>query len=135
MNGLEALAITSAGAVAGAVSAVVGSGSLVTFPTLVALGYPSVTANVSNTVGLVPGSMSGRTGAGRELRGPWRRCAIRAAGAAPRALLGGILLLELPSSVFDAVAPILILLACVRMGLRPAPGGHGAGRNRMGLGV
>jgi uncharacterized membrane protein YfcA len=135
MNGLEALAITGAGAVAGAVNAVVGSGSLVTFPTLVALGYPSVTANVSNTVGLVPGSISGAIGYRRELRGQWRRCAILGVGTAAGALLGGILLLELPSSVFDAVVPILILLACALMALRPAPSGHGAGRNRIGLGL
>ena len=135
MNGLEALAITGAGAVAGAVNAVVGSGSLVTFPTLVALGYPSVTANVSNTIGLVPGSISGAIGYRRELRGQWRRCAILGAGTASGALVGGILLLELPSSVFDAVVPLLILLACVLMALRPAPAGQGAGRNRVGLGI
>jgi uncharacterized membrane protein YfcA len=135
MNGLEALAITGAGAVAGAVNAVVGSGSLVTFPTLVALGYPSVTANVSNTVGLVPGSISGAIGYRRELRGQWRRCAILGAGTATGALLGGVLLLELPSSVFDAVVPVLILLACALMAIRPAPRVEGVGRDRIVLGV
>lgn len=135
MNGLEALAITGAGAVAGAVNTVVGSGSLVTFPTLVALGYPPVTANVSNTVGLVPGGISGAIGYRRELRGQWRRCAILGCGTAVGAVIGGVLLLQLPSAVFDAVVPILILLACVLMALRPAPAGHGAGRNRIALGV
>ena len=135
MDPLEALAITGAGAVAGAVNAVVGSGSLVTFPTLVALGYPSVTANVSNTVGLVPGSISGAIAYRRELKGQLRRCLTLGAGTATGALLGGILLLELPTSVFDAVVPILILLACVLMAVRPAPTGHGAGRNRLALGV
>jgi uncharacterized membrane protein YfcA len=136
MTGLEALAITSAGAVAGAVNAVVGSGSLVTFPTLVALGYPPVTANVSNTVGLVPGSVSGAIGYRRELRGQWRRCAILGCGTAIGAVIGGVLLLELPSSVFDAVVPVLILLACGLMLLRPAPAPHGGPRrDRMALGV
>jgi uncharacterized membrane protein YfcA len=135
MNGLEVLAITGAGAVAGAVNAVVGSGSLVTFPTLVALGYPSVTANVSNTVGLVPGSISGAIGYRRELRGQWRRCAILGVGTTAGAVIGGVLLLELPSAVFDAVVPILILLACALMALRPAPSPHGGARNRVALGV
>jgi uncharacterized membrane protein YfcA len=135
MNGLEALAITGAGAVAGAVNAVVGSGSLVTFPTLVALGYPPVTANVSNTVGLVPGSISGAIGYRRELQGQWRRCAILGVGTAVGAVIGGVLLLQLPSAVFDTVVPLLILLACALMALRPAPAGHGKGRNRLALGV
>jgi uncharacterized membrane protein YfcA len=135
MTGLEALAITGAGAVAGAVNTVVGSGSLVTFPTLVALGYPPVTANVSNTIGLVPGSASGAIGYRRELRGQWRRCAILGVGTALGAITGGVLLLELPSSVFDAVVPVLILLACALMALRPAPKADGAGRNRVAVGV
>jgi uncharacterized membrane protein YfcA len=136
MTGLEALAITSAGAVAGAVNAVVGSGSLVTFPTLVALGYPPVIANVSNTVGLVPGSVSGAIGYRRELRGQWRRCAILGCGTAVGAVIGGVLLLNLPSSVFDAVVPVLILLACGLMLLRPAPAELGGPRReRLALGV
>jgi uncharacterized membrane protein YfcA len=135
MTVLEALAILVAGALAGGVNAVVGSGSLITFPTLVALGYPPVTANVSNTVGLVPGGISGAIGYRRELSGQWRRVAILAVGTATGALLGGILLLELPESVFDAVVPVLIVLACALMALRPAPRAEGAGRNRVALGV
>jgi uncharacterized membrane protein YfcA len=129
----EALAITAAGFTAGGINAVVGSGSLVTFPTLVALGYPSVTANVSNTVGLVPGGASGIVGYRRELSGQWRRAALLAAGTTAGALLGGVLLLSLPSRVFDAVVPVLILLACGLMAVRPAPRAHGAGADRVGL--
>jgi uncharacterized membrane protein YfcA len=132
---LEAIAVTAAGFAAGGVNAIVGSGSLITFPVLLAVGYPSVVANVSNTVGLVPGGISGVIGYRRELRGQWRRVAILAGGTATGALIGGILLLELPASVFDAVVPVLILLACALMALRPAPRGDGAGRNRMLLGV
>jgi uncharacterized protein len=127
MTGLEALAITAAGALAGAVNTVVGSGSLVTFPTLLAVGYAPVTANVSNTVGLVPGGVSGMVGYRRELRGQWRRCAILGCGTTAGALAGGILLLALPGSVFDAVVPLLILLAVALMAIRPAPEGSHRG--------
>src|SRR5215469_9575812 len=65
----EALAILGAGIVAGALNAVVGSGSLITFPTLLAFGFPPVVANVSNNVGLVPGNFSGAFGYRRELAG------------------------------------------------------------------
>jgi uncharacterized protein len=127
MTGLEALAITAAGALAGAVNTVVGSGSLVTFPTLLAVGYAPVTANVSNTVGLVPGGVSAMVGYRRELRGQWRRCAILGCGTTAGALAGGILLLELPGAVFDAVVPVLILLAVALMAIRPAPEGRHRG--------
>jgi len=80
---LEAIAVTAAGFAAGGVNAIVGSGSLITFPVLLAVGYPSVVANVSNTVGLVPGGISGVIGYRRELRGQWRRASILACGTAP----------------------------------------------------
>jgi uncharacterized membrane protein YfcA len=121
MTVLEALAVVVAGAVAGGVNAVVGSGSLVTFPTLLAVGYAPVTANVSNSIGLVPGGVSGALGYRAELRGQGRRSAILAVGTTVGALIGGVLLLELPGEVFDAVVPILILLAVVLMALRPSP--------------
>jgi uncharacterized membrane protein YfcA len=134
MTGLEALAIAAAGAVAGAVNTVVGSGSLVTFPTLLAVGYSPVVANVSNSVGLVPGSVSGMVGYRRELRGQWRRCAILGVGTTAGAVIGGILLLELPDAVFDAVVPALILLAVALLALRPSPEIHHDG-DRTGAGV
>jgi uncharacterized protein len=125
----EALAVLAAGATAGFVNTIVGSGSLVTFPVLLAVGYPSVTANVSNTVGLVPGGVSGVIGYRRELRGQGRRAATLGTGTTLGALTGATLLLALPSSVFDAVVPALILLACALMAVRPKP--HAAAmRNR-----
>ena len=124
------LAVAGAGVVAGAVNAVVGSGSLVTFPTLLAVGYPAVTANVSNTVGLVFGSISGAWGYRRELRGQWRRVLTLGAGSAVGALVGGILLLSLPDDVFDAVVPLLILLAVALMAFKPTPK-HGAERDHI----
>ena len=117
----EALAILAAGFAAGGINTVVGSGSLVTFPVLVALGYGSVTANVSNSIGLVPGGVSGVVGYRRELYGQWGRTAILSVGTTIGALGGGVLLLALPSSVFDKVVPLLILLAVVLMAIRPAP--------------
>ena len=83
----EAVALLAAGAVAGSINAVVGSGTLVTFPTLLAFGYPPVLANVSNNIGLVPGSVSGAWAYRRELAGQRPRV-MRLAGAS---VTGGII--------------------------------------------
>jgi uncharacterized membrane protein YfcA len=120
----QAIAVTAAGFAAGGVNTIVGSGSLVTFPTLLAVGYPSVVANVSNSVGLVPGGVSGAIGYRRELEGQQRRSLILGTGTTAGALLGGILLLTLPSSVFDAVVPALILLAVALMAFKRTPAQH-----------
>jgi uncharacterized protein len=129
MTVLQALAIVGAGAVAGGVNTVVGSGSLITFPTLLAVGYAPVTANVSNSIGLVPGGVSGSIGYRAELRGQGRRTAILGIGTTIGAVIGGVLLLTLPSSVFDAVVPALILLAVALMAFRPTPKQHEGGNN------
>jgi uncharacterized membrane protein YfcA len=121
---LEAIAVLAAGFAAGGVNAIVGSGSLITFPVLLAVGYPSVVANVSNTVGLVPGGVSGMIGYRRELEGQRRRALTLACGTSAGALLGGILLLELPEAVFESVVPILILLAVVLMAIKRTPSVH-----------
>ena len=134
MNLLDGVAITAAGFAAGGVNTIVGSGSLVTFPTLLAVGYPSVTANVSNTVGLVFGGVSGVYGYREELKGQRNRALKLACGTTTGALLGGVLLLTLPSSVFDAIVPALILLACVLMAIPRTPGGHAA-TDRTGAGI
>ncbi|MEY2448789.1 MAG: uncharacterized protein QOH79_2265 [Acidimicrobiaceae bacterium] len=119
MNGFEAAAITAAGMAAGGVNAVIGSGSLITFPTLLAFGYAPVTANVSNNIGLVPGSVTGAIGFRRELRGQGRRARTLALGSGLGGLTGAVLLLTLPSNVFDAIVPALVLTACVLMVLQP----------------
>jgi uncharacterized membrane protein YfcA len=108
---LHPLIILAVGVVAGMVNAIVGSGSLLTFPTLLALGYPAVLANVTNNVGLLGGSISGAVGYRRELVGQWRRVSLLLVPAISGGLLGAILLLALPSSVFEDVVPILILVA------------------------
>jgi hypothetical protein len=132
MTVFEALAVLVAGTVAGGVNTVVGSGSLITFPTLVAVGYTPVTANVSNCIGLVPGGVSGSIGYRKELRGQGRRTAIMSVGTTVGAVIGAVLLLELPSSVFDAVVPVLILLAVGLMAFRPSPKQHEEGNNLVG---
>jgi uncharacterized membrane protein YfcA len=118
---LEALAVLAAGFAAGGINAIVGSGSLVTFPVLLAVGYPPVVANVSNTVGLVLGNVSAVWGYRRELAGQRNRCLLLGSGTALGAGLGGALLLILPEGVFEAVVPVLILFACGLMILRPSP--------------
>ncbi|MGH8775526.1 MAG: sulfite exporter TauE/SafE family protein [Jiangellaceae bacterium] len=119
MSLLEAGAVVLAGLGAGTINAVVGSGSLITFPTLLAVGLPPVVANVSNTVGLVPGGVSGAWGYRRELTG--QRSRLRRLGSATvsGAVVGALLLLVLPEEVFAAVVPALILLACVMVVLQP----------------
>lgn len=121
MSAIEVAAVLLAGLAAGAINAIVGSGSLVTFPVLLAVGFPSVTANVSNTVGLVFGNVSAVWGYRRELRGQGRRVLLMGTGTAAGAATGAALLLVLPEGVFEAVVPLLILLACVLMVRRPAP--------------
>jgi uncharacterized membrane protein YfcA len=118
---VEIAVVLLAGIVAGGINAVVGSGSLVTFPVLLAVGFPTVTANVSNTVGLVFGNVSAVWGYRRELRGQGRRVALLGVWTSLGAATGGALLLVLPEGVFDAVVPALILLACLLMARRPAP--------------
>lgn len=116
----EALAIAAAGFAAGTINTVVGSGTLITFPVLLAFGYPPVTANVSNNVGLVPGSVSGAIGYRRELEGQ-RAQALRLGIAS---VLGGItgaaLLLSLPPSAFEAIVPVFIAIALVLVVVQPS---------------
>ncbi|MCU1499447.1 MAG: putative permease [Acidimicrobiales bacterium] len=119
MNGFEALAVVAAGMGAGGINAVIGSGSLISFPTLLAVGYAPVTANVSNNIGLVPGAISGAYGYRRELRGQGRRARTLAIGSGLGGLCGAALLLTLPSEVFDTIVPVLVLGACVLMALQP----------------
>src|SRR3954452_23843147 len=98
MDVLEALALLAAGLFAGAINAVVGSGSLVTFPTLLAFGYAPVLANVTNNIGVLPGSVSGAWAYRRELAGRRARVSRLAGASVVGGLIGAIALLELPAS-------------------------------------
>jgi uncharacterized membrane protein YfcA len=116
---LEAVAILLAGVAAGTINPVVGSGTLITFPTLLAFGIPPVTANVSNTIGLVPGSISGAIGYRRELVGQRSRVLRLSVASLVGGLTGAVLLLVLPDDAFAAIVPVLILLGCVLVVLQP----------------
>ena len=119
MSPWEIVAILLAGMAAGTINTVVGSGTLITFPTLLAFGIPPVTANVSNTIGLVPGSLSGAIGYRRELAGQRTRVIRLTSGSLIGGIAGALLLLWLPSSAFDAIVPVLIVLGCVLVVLGP----------------
>jgi uncharacterized membrane protein YfcA len=119
VNGVDALVIFLAGMGAGTINTVVGSGSLITFPTLIALGYPPVLANVSNNIGLVPGALSGVYGYRRELVGQRDRLLRLLQASLVGALIGAILLLTLPSEVFDRVVIVLIVIALTLVVLGP----------------
>jgi uncharacterized protein len=105
---LEAIAIGLAGLAAGTINTVVGSGTLITFPTLLAFGVPPVTANVSNNIGLVPGSVSGVIGYRRELEGQRPRILRIGVASLFGGLLGAVLLLVLPDGAFSAIVPVLV---------------------------
>jgi uncharacterized membrane protein YfcA len=107
----QALLVLAAGVGAGTINTVVGSGTLITFPTLLAVGLPPVTANVSNTVGLFPGSFVGAYGYRRELDGQGRRAAVLGSASTLGGIAGAVLLLELPARAFKAIVPVLIILA------------------------
>lgn len=111
--------VFAAGVAAGTVNTVVGSGSLITFPALLAAGYPPLVANQSNCLGLVPGSVSGAVGYRRELAGQGARLRRFGAASLSGGVVGAILLLTLPEAVFDGVVPVLVLVACVLVAVQP----------------
>jgi uncharacterized membrane protein YfcA len=119
VTGLEMLAVLLAGTAAGAVNAIVGSGTLITFPVLLAVGYPPVLANVTNTVGLTPGSISGAVGYRSELTGQRARLVSLGVASVLGGLTGAILLLTLPPGAFRAIVPVLIGISLVLVVLQP----------------
>lgn len=115
---LEAVAILGAGLAAGTINTIVGSGSLITFPILLAFGYAPLDANVSNTVGLVPGSLSGAFGYRRELVGQGQRALWLGISSGAGGLTGALLLLAFPGA-FAAIVPVLIGVALVLVAAGP----------------
>jgi uncharacterized membrane protein YfcA len=116
---LQMVAVLLAGMAAGTINVVVGSGTLMTFPTLLAFGVPPVTANVSNTIGLVPGVASGVVGYRRELRGQRARSIRLGSASIAGGIVGALLLLSLPDDAFSAIVPALILLGLLLVVLQP----------------
>jgi uncharacterized membrane protein YfcA len=119
VSALHAVGILAAGMAAGAINAVVGSGTLVTFPVLLAFGYPPIVANVSNTIGLIPGSAAGAVGYRRELVGQRERALRLGVLTVVGAIGGGILLLELPASAFKKIVAVFIVLALALIVIQP----------------
>jgi uncharacterized membrane protein YfcA len=142
ISALGALAIAAAGVAAGTINAIVGSGSLITFPTLVALGFSPLVSNVSNNIGVVFGNVSGVYGYRRELVGQAPRLRNLLPYSAAGGLTGAALLLVRPSS-FHAIVPWLVILAVVLVIIQPrvakalAARGprHATGGNALRIGV
>jgi uncharacterized membrane protein YfcA len=116
---LHALAIFGAGMAAGTINTVVGSGTLITFPVLLGFGYSPVVANVSNTIGLVPGSASGAFGYRQELTGQRGRAIPLATASVLGGCVGAALLLSLPGSAFKAIVPVFIAIALILIVVQP----------------
>jgi hypothetical protein len=133
----QIIAIAIAGVGAGTINTVVGSGTLITFPVLLACGYAPVTANVSNTIGLVPGSVSGSIGYRRELAGQRERVLRFGVMSVLGGVTGAVLLLVLPASAFKDVVPLFIAVALVLTVLQPRLNrrlaGHVAARSRRAI--
>lgn len=119
MTAPEVALIVGAGFIAGLINAIVGSGTLLTFPVLLAAGYSPLVANVSNTVGMAVGNVSGVIGYRQELVGQGRKLVQLGIPAALGSLTGAVLLLALPESVFHRVVPILILFATLLVIIQP----------------
>ncbi len=111
--------IVLAGIGAGAINSLVGSGTLITFPTLVTLGFPPVTATMSNAIGLVAGGVSGTWGYRAELSGQWDRLRWQIPASLTGAAIGAFLLLHLPEKVFTRVVPVLLVLALILVVIGP----------------
>ena len=119
MTGGHVLLVLVAGLAAGTINTIVGSGTLITFPALLAAGLPPVAANISNTIGILFGSVSGVWGYRRELAGQARRLRL----LAPVSLIGGgvgaLALLVAPESTFELVVPVLVGVAVVLVIVQP----------------
>lgn len=111
--------IAAAGFLAGAVNAIAGGGSLISFPALLAAGYPAVPANVTNAVAVLPGYLSGSLAYRRELSGQGSRVARLGLASALGALVGSVLLIFSPDELFRRIVPFLILLSCGLLAAQP----------------
>jgi uncharacterized protein len=115
----QLLLLATAALVAGAVNAVAGGGSLLSFPALLAVGYPALTANVTNSVALTPGYLGGTVGYRRELAGQRARILALGATSATGAVVGAFLLLVSSAALFERIVPLLIFLACGLLAAQP----------------
>lgn len=134
MSWWELLLVALAGSGAGLINAVVGTGTLITFPTLLALGVPPVLANVSNSIGLAPGSLSAALASKPDLVGQRARIIRYGIASLLGSIVGAVLLLWLPPSAFQAIVPVLIGVGCVLVIIGPwLTGRIAARRERLGV--
>ena len=131
--------LAAAGFLAGALNAAAGGGSLISFPALIAVGYPPLTANVTNNIAVAPGYVTGATGYRRELRGQGHRILPLTVASAIGSLVGVGLILISSQSAFESIVPFLVLAACVLLAFQPAITRrleeHSGDRDRPGSGV
>ncbi|MBN9623717.1 MAG: TSUP family transporter, partial [Actinobacteria bacterium] len=116
---IEIFVVAAAGVLGGASNVLAGGGSLITFPTLVALGVSPLSANVTNTVGLVPGAIGGAAGSADLLAGQERRLLRLGLPRTLGAAGGAALLLVTPAKSFEAVVPGLVAISCLLLLLQP----------------
>lgn len=143
MPWVELVSIALAGVAAGMVNAVVGSGTLITFPVLLAFGFSPVVANISNNIGLVPGGVTATLGYREELAGQGRRIRLLAPMSLVGAVAGALLLLSLPAAAFATIVPVLLGIALILVVAQPrmqsalaarrATNPRSSGRGRQGL--
>lgn len=119
MTWVEAVALLAAGVAAGTINTLVGSGTLITFPALLAFGYPPVVANISNNIGMVPGGVSGTWGYRAELEGQGRWIRLLAPMSLIGSVAGAVLLLTLPEGAFETIVPVLLTLSVVLVIVQP----------------
>jgi uncharacterized membrane protein YfcA len=128
--------LAAAGFAAGAVNAVAGGGSLISFPALLGAGYGSVTANVTNAIAVLPGYLGGSLAYRRELSDQRERIVALSATSAVGAVLGAVILIISPADVFEAIVPFLILGSCALLAAQPwlsskiSPPAEGAAAHR-----
>ncbi len=118
MTGVEFVLVGLAAVAGGAVNALAGGGTLITFPTLIAVGIPAVAANITNTVALCPGYLGGTFAQRRDLRGHARRLWLLAPAGALGGVAGGILLLNTGEAMFRTLVPYLILFAALLLAVQ-----------------
>ncbi|MFZ2227159.1 MAG: sulfite exporter TauE/SafE family protein [Candidatus Nanopelagicaceae bacterium] len=119
MTLFEAAMLFLAGTAAGTINTVVGSGSLITFPALLAFGYSPLTANMTNNLGVLPGAITGAFAYRSELKTQWSRVRQLVSLSLVGGLVGALLLLRLPAAAFDQIVPVLVLLAIILVILQP----------------
>jgi len=129
----EALLLAGAGVAAGAVNAVAGGGSLISFPALLGAGLPPLSANATNIVAVLPGYVGGVAAYRRELEGQRGRAKRLGAVSVVGAAAGAVLLLVTPARFFKAVVPFLVLAACALLAAQPLFRPHPGGPDRRGL--